>query len=31
MRSRAELLERRGLIGPGDRLEELVVVEARRG
>jgi len=31
MRSRAELLERRGLIGPGDRLEELLVVEARRG
>ncbi|GAA4559078.1 HemK2/MTQ2 family protein methyltransferase [Pseudonocardia xishanensis] len=30
MRSRATLLERRGLIEPGDRLEELVVVEARR-
>ncbi|MCF7547597.1 HemK2/MTQ2 family protein methyltransferase [Pseudonocardia sp. WMMC193] len=31
MRSRAGLLERRGLVAPGDRLEELVVVEARRG
>ncbi|GEL24290.1 methyltransferase [Pseudonocardia sulfidoxydans NBRC 16205] len=31
MRSRAGLLERRGLIAAGDRLEELVVVEARRG
>lgn len=30
MRSRAGLLERRGLIAAGDRLEELVVVEARR-
>jgi release factor glutamine methyltransferase len=30
MRSRARLLEHRGLIAPGDRLEELVVVEARR-
>ncbi|GAY09733.1 HemK2/MTQ2 family protein methyltransferase [Pseudonocardia sp. N23] len=31
MRSRAGMLERRGLIPPGERLEELVVVEARRG
>lgn len=31
MRSRAGLLEHRGLVAPGDRLEELVVVEARRG
>jgi len=30
MRSRAGLLERRGLIAAGDRLEELVVVEAHR-
>ena len=30
MRSRAELLERRGLIAPGEQREELVVVEARR-
>ncbi|MCE3549905.1 methyltransferase [Pseudonocardia sp. RS11V-5] len=31
MRSRATMLEKRGLIEPGDRLEELVVVEARHG
>ncbi|GAA4844334.1 HemK2/MTQ2 family protein methyltransferase [Pseudonocardia benzenivorans] len=31
MRSRAQLLERSGLIEPGEHLEELVVVEARRG
>jgi release factor glutamine methyltransferase len=31
MRSRASLLEKRGFIEPGDRLEELVVVEARHG
>ena len=31
MRSRAAALERRGLLGPGEREEELLVIEGRRG